>query len=178
MENQANSQLKQSMVYGGIVGLATIVISVIAFMLGKADNRSIQWINYLVEVILIVIGVKNYRDQHLGGYISYGKALGTGFLIGLVGMIIGLIYFYIFVNYIDTDFIPHLLEKSQEEMSNRGMSDEQIEVAMKYQQKFMTPVWMIVFASLAGALMNLIFSAIIAIFLKKNNESFDANFPQ
>ena len=178
MENQANSQLKQSLIYGGILGLVVIVVSVIAYMLGFVDNKNIQWINYAVQIAISFLGLKNYRDQHLRGYISYGNSLGTGFLIGMIGGVIGTAYFLVFINYIDTEFVARIIEKSQEQMAAKGISDDQIEMAIKYQQKFMSTPWMAVFAIFANALFSFIFSAIISIFVKKNNESFEANFSQ
>src|ERR1700741_2780169 len=111
MENQANSTLKQSLLYGGILGLVSIIISVIAYVLDMSADSSIKWVNSIVQIIILVLGIKNYRDQHLGGYISYGKALGTGTLIAFIGSIIAAIYTVIFVTLIDPEFVSNLLMK-------------------------------------------------------------------
>ena len=79
MENQANSQLKQSLIYGGILGLAAVVVSVVAYMLGMADNRGVQWINYLVEIVFIALGVKNFRRSALRRAYLLRKGPGYGF---------------------------------------------------------------------------------------------------
>ena len=176
MENQANSTLKQSLLYGGILGLVSIIISVIAYVLDMSADSSIKWVNSIVQIIILVLGIKNYRDQHLGGYISYGKALGTGTLIAFIGSIIAAIYTVIFVTLIDPEFVSNLLMKIQEQMAEKGMTDEQMEMAIKYQTKFMTPGWMAFWVILMSSIFGFLFSLVIAAFLKKNNESFEANF--
>ena len=80
--------------FGIIAGFINIMTDILLTNLGGEEmmHSNTQWIGYLVMVIalsLIFVGVKQYRDKHLGGVIKFGKA----FLIGLyISLVAGAIY--------------------------------------------------------------------------------------
>jgi hypothetical protein len=121
------------------------------------------------------MGIKSYRDYELGGYIGYGKAVGTGTLIAVYGGVITGVFTLVFFMYIAPDMVDRIIEAAQQSMSEQGMSDDQIELASKMSRKFMTPGWMLMFSILGNAIMGLIFSLIIAIFLRKEQNPFSSN---
>jgi hypothetical protein len=176
MENTPKSQFKISLTYGIILGLALIINSVLFYAMGKGYSSIPQNLGYVIMIVITVIGIKNYRDKELGGFISYGKSLGTGVLIMFIGGIISTVYFYIFITQIDTDFIPTMLAKAAEKMQESGLSDEKIEKAMAQQKLFMSPNKILLFGPLGSAFMGLLFSLIISIFMKKKDPSFESNF--
>jgi hypothetical protein len=112
----------------------------------------------------------------LGGYIPYAKSLGTGVLIAFFGSIIVAFYTYIFFNFIDPALIDQMLEMSRQQMIERGMPDDQVEMAVEMSGKFMTPGWMFAFSILGVTFMGFLFSLIASAFLKRNQETpFNSN---
>lgn len=74
-------------VYGVIAGVIVAIgmfinVSFIADygMMGMVAG----YLSMLVALIFVFVGVKRYRDVHLGGVISFWKAVGVGLGIGLV----------------------------------------------------------------------------------------------
>ena len=80
-------------VYGALSGsivIASIILS-INLSEGGAGQQSLEWLGYLIMLValsLIFIGIKRYRDQELGGVITFGKAtlvgLGTAVVAGVI----------------------------------------------------------------------------------------------
>ena len=176
MEENKITPLKNAMNYGTVVGFVLIIISVLFYILGKSDSDIQAWIAYAVIIAGIVIGTQNYRDNQLGGYINYTQCLASGTLIAFFTAIITAFYTYLFFTFIDASLIETLLEKQMITMEEKGLDDEQIEMAMLWTRKFMTPMWMSVMVLLSYTFMGFVFSLITSIFLKKKNDSFENNF--
>jgi hypothetical protein len=174
MENK-RTQGKIAMTYGAMYGIATAIIGLIFYFAG-ADIQSKwpQWISYILLILFIVMGVKNYRDQELGGFISYGKSLGTGVLIGLFGGIITGFFTVLLFTVIDTTLSQKILEATQQQFIEKGMSEDQIQSALTWTKKFLGPIPLFLFSILGGAFMAMIFSLIISIFTKREQTPFNA----
>ena len=96
---------------------------------GFKGNDVVGYAAMVVLFSLIYFGVRNYRNKHLAGKITFGNAFKTGALIALVAstmyVIVWLIYYYIFVpDFIDvyTDYVlknssPDTIEAKSEEMA-------------------------------------------------------------
>lgn len=175
MENP-RTQTKVAMNYGTLYGLCGVAVFLLFYFLGSdLQSRLPNYINYLLLIFFIVIGVKSYRDEDLGGNISYGKSLGTGILISVFGGIITGVFTLLFFTYIAPDMVDKIMEAAQQSMAEQGMSDEQIEMGMGMTRKFMTPMWLFLFSVLGSAFMGFIFSLIISIFMKKEQNPFSSN---
>ncbi len=176
MEQSNNSINKNSLHHGLIIGFIMILVNLVFYILSINPfiNQSIGYINWVVMIAGIVVGTKIYRDKHCGGYIKYGKSFLSGFLIGLYAMILLNIYTYIFVKFFDHSLIAQMIEFTRQKMyeASSGISDEQIEAAMSFSKRFMTPGMISVSGIFNGAIMSAIFSLIISIFLKKEQPPF------
>ena len=176
MEEKSVTPLKNAMHYGAVVGLILIIVSVLFYILGKSDSGIQTWIAYAVLVAGIIIGTQNYRDNLLGGYVTYSQCLSSGTLITFFTAIITSFYTYIFFTFIDASLIDIILEKQMIAMEDQGMDDADIEMAMMYTRKFMTPLWMSILSLLSYTFMGFIFSLLTSVFLKRKDDSFESNF--
>ncbi len=175
MENKGNTMLKSSMTYGLILGIALVVFSLITYIMGVVKPPA--WVSVINIVIMIggvFYGIKKYRDEDLGGEITYGKAVGYGILICVFAAVISSIYTLLLVTVIDTEYINKILAMQEEEMVNKGIyTDEQIDLGMQYARKFTSPVILTISGLFSGAFFGTIVSLILAIFLKKEKPLFD-----
>jgi hypothetical protein len=167
-------QWRVAMSYGLMYGLASSIIYLIFYFGGAAiDNPGPQWIGYAVLIAAIYLGIMNYRNNELGGFISYGRSLGTGVLIGIFGGIITGFFTVIMFTVIDPELGQKIVEKTQQDMIEKGnMSEEQIDMAVSWTQKFMNPVILFFFSILGSAFMAFIFSLIVSVFTKKEQSPF------
>lgn len=61
------------------------------------------------------------------------------------------------------------IQKAQEQMQSQGLSDEQIDMSMKMQAKFMTPAMMTIVAFFSSVIIYVIVSLIMGAIMKKEN---------
>lgn len=159
--------------YGIIGALISIGWSLIGFMTGLNSPNISNMIIGLVIGFGIFFGVlyfamKKHRDADLGGYISYGRCLGVGVLTAVIMSIVSGLFNYVYVSFVDPDFLERTLAQTQEMLENFGMPEEAIEEAMENARNSNTPLRHMLNAILGGGLMGLIASLIVGAFVKRN----------
>ena len=78
---------------------------------------------------------------------------------------------FIYLAFINTDFADQLLRIQAEKMEGKGMSSQQIETVAKVTRVFLQPVPSAIFTFASYVFIGLIFSLIIAAFLKSPIET-------
>ena len=127
---------KLVLTYGLIAGVvnAVLMLSVKPLWMGddgQMDMRTGELLGYLSMIIalsLIYFGTRSYRDNHLGGFISFGKAFKTGFLITLVASAFYATGWMIYYN-TSTDaqnFPEQYMEYMLEELEKSGATPAEI----------------------------------------------------
>lgn len=175
MENQTNAtSSKQIMLnYGLILGFVSILINVTNYAIGDIykPNWSVQVIGILVTIVFIIMGLKKKKEAN-NGYLKIGESLKTGLGIILVGSVLGLAYTYVFMNFIEPDFMNNVMELQQQAMleNNPNLSDEQIEARLEMSKKF-SGFGVIAIAGLIWALfLGFVISLIGGLVMKKTDE--------
>jgi len=170
-----NTFLRSTMTMGLITGLALIIYTLLLYATNNLlkQNFLLGILNYIILITGIVVGTRSFRDQSLGGYISYGKALGYGVLTCVfTGVVFG-IFNYLLYEVIDPGLMEQSMKIIQEEMLNRGMSADQVEAMTQMQSRFRTPFMMLIGSIFSYSLLGLIFSLITSAFLKKDQPMFN-----
>ena len=158
-----------SLDFGLITGVVSVALSAILFMTENEQNP-LRWAGIIITVSGMVLGTLNLRNKGMGGFMSYGRALGSCYVITLVASVLGSLFFIVYINYVDTGWVDKQIFIAEENMrAENNMSDAQIEIAMGYAKKFMQPAIMTIMGFLAYAIGGLIISLITAAFLFKNN---------
>ncbi|MBC7382729.1 MAG: DUF4199 domain-containing protein [Bacteroidia bacterium] len=154
-----------------IFALTSIGVSVVFYILGMhtAKNWISTFLNFLIISGSIYFGIRARRDETLNGFISFGQGVGTGMQIIFFGGLIISIYFLVFVNYIDPEFMANLIENVKREMIEKGDSEEKIETTIHWMKKMQSPMLMFVMGLLANLIYGLIVSLIVSIFTRKEN---------
>ncbi len=165
--------MSTTLLYALIMAIAQIVVSLISFFLGYQTDKinSGAWFGIIpavVSIVILVLGIKAVREEQEGKYLSYGKGVGTGVLISLYAGLIGAIYAYIHFTYVNPNFPDYLIEASRIKWAAAGMQESQMEGAEKGVRMFTKPVIQAVLNPLFSVFFGLIFSLIIAAFLKRN----------
>lgn len=165
MENTATpvSTSAVAIRYGILTGLVSVIISFVLNMAGL-DQSPAKWLTTVVLIVGIVLA-NNYFKQQNGGFLSYGQGLSIGTILSILVGVIGAIFTYVYINFIDTGFTARLIEKARADMEMQGkMTDAQIDQAMTWTAKFMTGSMLvaivIILTVLTGFLASLVISAI------------------
>jgi len=167
----ANSTFKKTFepafLYGGITGGVIVLHSIILYSLDISFSVYAQIMGYVLPVILLFLVLLLYRKEYLGGIMTYSQSLGMGVLIMVVAGIIGGVYTYIFMKYIDPEFIKVIVQMQEEKMIEKGMDEATIEKAMEFTEKMRSVGAITILGFVSSTFMGAVLSAILSIFLKK-----------
>lgn len=164
---------KNSLKHGLIVGLVLIIYAVLLYVLDLNLNSALSYVNYVILGAAFILATKAYRDNELNGNISYGKALGYSVVILTISTLISIIYSYLMITVIDPDIVDKMIALGEEKMLERGMSDEQIEMAQEMQSKIMSPGVMMIMGFISMMLIGTILALITSAFVKKEGNPFN-----
>ncbi|MFM7857159.1 MAG: DUF4199 domain-containing protein [Flammeovirgaceae bacterium] len=151
--------------YGGFMTLIGIAFNMILIVVGSSpfDRNWLNWIPTIISIALVVLA-HNYFKQKGDGYMSYGQGLGIGFLSVLLSFLMGGLFLFIYINFIDPKIMDEVWEKTRTQMEDQGQNEEAIEIVLKYIKMFFWPIYLI-----GGAFMSLVVGLIISIFTQKKN---------
>jgi len=158
---------KANLVNGLILGLIGVVFTLVLYFLDQTFNKTMAYLFILVEVVIMFFLVKSYRDNYMHGIINYGQALGAGVVIFLYAAIIGSIFTYILFTVVDPGLIDKSIANNEQLYLKRGMTQEQIDAAMKMTAKMMKPAIMIPVGLVTNMFFGFIMSLIVAAFVRK-----------
>ncbi|HZL09508.1 MAG TPA: DUF4199 domain-containing protein [Prolixibacteraceae bacterium] len=158
---------KSAMIYGLYIGVILTFYSVILYVTGQTTNKTLGYLSFILYPGCIFIAQVNYRNKELDGTISYSQAFGFGVAIMLFSGIVTALYTIILYSFVDTSLIDQLKTVQEEAMLQKGMSEDQIEVAMSMTAKMFTPGWMSIMGLFGSVLIGTIISLITSIWAKK-----------
>ena len=141
MENQANS--KSFIINNGIIlGVLGILISVINYAFGTHldPHWSIGTLQFILMIAIIVLGISKFKKAN-GGFLSWGQGVKIDVGIAILSALISIIYNYIFVTFVEPDFMAQVMEVQNQKFLDQGMSQEQIEAANAMTEKFKSPLF-------------------------------------
>ncbi|MDX9696702.1 MAG: DUF4199 domain-containing protein [Bacteroidales bacterium] len=170
--NEKSAFWKSGATSGVILGIVLIIYSVLLYMLDLNMNKSLGYVTYLFLIVGLWWFTKSYRDNTLGGTISYGQALGYAMVIVVVAALISSVYSYVFLKYIDPSMIDKIAAMSEEEMLKQGMSDEQIELAQSMSKKFMSPGLMNIMGFLGTSVFGFLIALVTSAVVKKEGDPY------
>jgi uncharacterized protein YneF (UPF0154 family) len=161
--------------YGIIGGLIFIIYGMIGNLTGlnrPSAGFGAIGLNFLISIGLyvgiMVAAVKKHRDAELGGYIPFGRAFMVGLVVAVIAGILGGIFNFIYMSYIEPDFMETMIAETQAMYERMGMSETQIEKAMEQVKSSFEPSKMLIQGFVWSAILGGIVSLIVAAIMKKN----------
>lgn len=168
--------MSNSIKYGLYTGLAMVLLSMLFYSFGLVGAGWTQYVSLVLLLAGIIMGAIAFRDKCNGGFISYGRSVGSGVLIGLVVGIILAVFTYVFLTYFDAVQIAKMVQTAEEDMMKKGLTDDQIDQAMSVTKIFMTPAAIAIMNLFWMPALGAIISLITSIFIKKDRENFEEVF--
>lgn len=138
METQNKNFLPVAFQYGIILGVLRILVD---FGLKMADVSAMTYyvgyvIGFVLEIVLIFMAIKYFRDKVNGGLLSFSEAIK----IGIVMMIITGVFLFISMSFIDQDFQMRKAIEMTEQYNPDQLEEtiEKIEEGKKNPKYFMS----------------------------------------
>lgn len=130
-------------------------------------NDVVGYATMVVIFSLIFFGVRSYRNKHLHGLISFGKAFKIGFWIALISstmyVVVWLFYYYLFVpDFIDI-YTQHVLSNCT---TASDFSTKTAEMA-NFKEMYKNPVFVILITFSEILPVGLVVTLVSALMLKK-----------
>ncbi|MDX5436434.1 MAG: DUF4199 domain-containing protein [Pontibacter sp.] len=158
--------------YGFVFALIGVVFTLILMVSGLAENRWLSSIAYLILIAGIVIAMKNYKEQN-HGYMSYGQGLGIGSLVSAVFGFLSGLSSWLYMEFVDPNYMGRIMEKQREEMIRQGLTDEQIDAGMAMAENFQGPFTLILGATIVTVIIGFLLSLIISAVMKNSRPEFE-----
>ncbi|UOQ77981.1 DUF4199 domain-containing protein [Hymenobacter sp. 5516J-16] len=175
MENTATPAVTPASVgirYGLITGVIIAILSFVQLAFIEDPETPFRWLGALVGVAGIVLAHKSFKQLN-HGFMSYGQGLRIGTILSAVAGAVSSLFSYLYVNFIDPEYMNRVMELTRSRMEEKGLDDAQIDQAIAMAQKFSSGPITILFGLLVSVLMGFIVSLIISAFTKHSRPEFE-----
>ena len=156
--------------YGLLAGLIVSLLMVIAFLLITPESSlsyAIGYADMLIALSMIYFAIRNYRDNYLGGTITWGRGFMVGLYVSLVASVLYVIGWKIFSSIAMPDFWDQYAKHTIDAMKKSGASDAAILQTTKQMEEYknMGPLmeWGMTFLEIfpVGIIVSIICAAIL-----------------
>ncbi|MCK0131063.1 DUF4199 domain-containing protein [Flavobacteriaceae bacterium F08102] len=172
MEHQKPNTKPIILNYGLILGVLSVLLSVIVYAFGNIYNQGIlpTIASFAISISVIALAISAFKKLN-GGYLNFSDGLKIGIGASLIGAIITIIYSLIFTRVIEPDFTKNMMEiQMQEYLKNPDITDEMID-GIKKGSEFFSQTWVVVGIQLIVALfIGFIISLIATLAMQKKEE--------
>ncbi|MBC6698201.1 DUF4199 domain-containing protein [Hymenobacter sp. BT190] len=158
--------------YGLLTGLVSIIFSFLQLSLIEDPETPLRWLSLVILLVGIVLAHKQFRQLN-GGFMSYGQGLGLGTIVTAVSGVLGGAFSYIYLTFIDPDYMKRVMDITRTRMEEKGLSDVQIDQSMAMMEKFTGGVLSTVFAVLGALIIGFIVSLIVSAITKNPRPEFE-----
>lgn len=138
--------------------ITSIVITYIIQLLNLDPNSPVKYLGYIPFIAFLLLAQKEYRDNKLDGFISFGDAFLTGFLYSVFGGIMLAIFIYIYLSILSPHVLEAAMESQRQAFVDKGMSSDQIDQSMELGKKYGA-----IFGAVGTLFVIPIFGAIVAL---------------
>lgn len=172
MQNPQPSTGKFALNYGLVLGLISVAFVVVLYATNNLldQNWITTVISFIIMIGVIVYALNAYKKAN-GGFMSLSQAIKVGLGVALIGALVGAVYNFIFMSFIEPNFIDLIIDKQRETMveAQPNMTTEQIDQSLEMVKKFAGPWISSAFQIVGGLFFGFIISLIAGLIMKKEN---------
>jgi hypothetical protein len=175
MNQQSTFQV--GVTYGLILGILLSMTTLVPFLAGVSpldiEQSGIKgWISVFqlgLVVTMLVLAVLKMKKLN-GGFIRFGGAFKIGMTTGAISAIVTALYMVFHTTQLVPDFQEQALEAARIsiESTNPDIDEDAVDLALSMAEKFTSPFWMGMLSFFSNIFPALIFSLLIAAFMKKD----------
>lgn len=175
-QTMANSSIKKLAInYGLVLGGISLLFSVAQYAMGdftigqSGGNPIYTFLAFVIGVVIVVMALAKLKKGQ-GGFMQFGEGFKLGFSIYIYSALVTVVWMLLYTMVLEPNYKEDALDATAEQMyeQNPSMSDEQMETAISWTEKFMSPVALVVMTILVSAFIGAIISAIVSAIMKNN----------
>jgi hypothetical protein len=158
--------------YALIMTVCQVVFSLVMYFLGfetekLAVGQYFGWLALVYTIVVLWLGIKAVREESPGQALGYGGCVGAGTLICLYSGLMGGVYRFIHLKFINTSFADYQIEFMRTKWVAKGMSDAQMDQAEGFTRGMMGPVAQGIMTPVFAVIFGVLVALVLAIFLKR-----------
>ena len=172
---------KTVITYGVIAGLILTVVGYATKSLWIGDDGKMNmdlsmilgYLNMIVALSMVFFGIRQYREKHTGGTITFGRAFKVGFFICLIASVFYVVGWMIYYNTSDMaqTFPVQYLEHMKQKWTAAGLSAAEIDAKSatfaRNMEMYKNPVIMAGMTLMEILPVGLVITLLSALILKK-----------
>ncbi|MRG43821.1 DUF4199 family protein [Chitinophaga sp. SYP-B3965] len=172
--------MKKNILVSGLIGgafLSIVLVYSISLCYSRENfegNMVLGFASMFLAFSLIFIAVKNFRDKHNGGVVTFGKAFMIGLYISLIAssmyVLTWVIDYYLFV----PDFMEKFVAHNIQQVTAKGGSAAEIAEKAKemnwYADMYKSPIMLVLLTYMEVFPIGLLISLISALILRKKKK--------
>ena len=174
-ENNTTQTTISALQLGILFGIIMILQFVVLYVL-NIDPISMPMVGtimnvfnyFIIPAVMIYLACTGYKKSNFG-FISFGECIKKGVSLCVVAGLIYAIFSALF-NYFFPEFVEEILRKTRAVMLEKSpeMTADQVEMALSWTRKFMSPMLIVPVTILMYSFLGLIHSLIIGAIVKKD----------
>jgi hypothetical protein len=164
----------------GLIGGAIVSASMLATvplwkngMITPNNGHILGYSTMVIALSMVFVGIKNYRDNHQNGIITFGKAFKIGILISVIAAVCYAVTWEFTYNFLMPDFMEGMAKYYNEQQIKNGATAEQLAAAKaqmdQMQAWYKNPIIRFAMTIMEIFPVGLIISLISAALLRKKN---------
>lgn len=168
-ENKTNIFLKSNTLFGALMGAIFIAASVAIYKSGSPIfmNPTLDRIITLLYICGLTLQIRKYREEALGGFMSYGMALKTGlYLAAVTGFLYAIYIFFMYSQ--NPSLLEYYLTASEATLKQVYGESSMVESMISMLKVFTSPLSMAFSELFSKVFSGFIYTLFIAWFLKKS----------
>lgn len=158
--------------YGLITAVASIVYNTILIIVEQNQNQALSSLGLIILIVAMVYAMREFKSSN-EGFMSYGQGLGIGTLLSAISGFLGSAFIIFYSQFIDTNYTQKILDKSRDDLEQRGMGDAQIDAGMEFTEKMMSPGILFAVTIFGAILFGFIIALIVSAIMRRNRPVFE-----
>ena len=138
---------------------------------GGIGSMLLGYSSMVIAFSMIFVGIKNYRDKHNSGIITFGKSLKIGLLITLVAstiyVIVWQIDYYFFIPDFYEKYAAHIIRGMKADGATQAQIQQQMAANKSNGEMYRNPLFNAMFTYLEILPVGIIMSLLAALILKR-----------
>ncbi len=166
-----------SLKWGIIGGVVLIIISYLGSMnidwssyesIEGSRKSPLQYLTYLLLAIFIIVAQLEHRKKDLGGYMSYGRAVGVATITSIGVGICTAIYMYVLFGIFHPEFQQMIIDAALDKAEDMSPGEE--DQMIKIMKMTTGPGAMALFGFFGQVFIGLVIGLISSIFIQKTEQ--------
>lgn len=162
---------KLLLVIGLVAGIIETLAGVVMYVAGVYFAAWSMLVSAVVLVLCIVVGTRCYRDNALGGTMSYSQALIVGIVISISTGIIYALYNVITIGFVYPNFLDDMVREGASRIQASGLTSQETTELVASMKRDATVPKIAVGNLIRLSIVGVIFSIITSIFLRRKGRS-------